>query len=118
MTMTKRTLAAVILAALPLATGTLRSDAIRPTGADAARSIAGQAAGPQWSYAMGEGLDGAVAVRVPDERMGLPALHAVAATTRRNGRRAHDRLDAPDSRSAVGRSTRRDVYATIVSQIA
>jgi hypothetical protein len=56
--MTKRTLAAVILAALPLATGTLRSDVIRPAGADAARSVAGHAAGPQWSYAMGEGLDG------------------------------------------------------------
>ncbi len=53
--MTKRTLAAVILAALPLATGTLRSDAIRPADAGAARSLAGQAAGPQWSYALGEG---------------------------------------------------------------
>ena len=55
MTMTKRTLAAVILAALPLATGTLRSDAIRPAAPDAARSVAGHAAGPQWSFAMGEG---------------------------------------------------------------
>ena len=52
--MTKRTLAAVILAALPLATGTLRSDAIGPTS-DAARSVAEHAASPQWSYAMGEG---------------------------------------------------------------
>lgn len=65
MTMTKRTLAAVILAALPLATGTLRSDAIRPAGPDAARSVAGQAAGPQWSFAMGEGLSGI-------QRLGCP----------------------------------------------
>ncbi len=57
MTMTKRTLAAVILAALPLATGTLRSDAIRPAGPDATRSVAEHAPGPQWSYVLGEGLD-------------------------------------------------------------
>ncbi len=55
--MTKRTLAALILAALPLATGTLRSDAIRPADAAATRSVAGHAPGPQWSYVFGEGMD-------------------------------------------------------------
>ena len=67
MTMTKRTLAAVILAALPLATGTLRSDAIRPAGADAARNVAGHAAGPQWHFAFGEGLHGTLLVACPNE---------------------------------------------------
>ena len=70
MTMTKRTLAAVILAALPLATGTLRSDAIRPAGADAARSVAGHAAGPQWSYAFGESLDAALLLMCPYQAWG------------------------------------------------
>ena len=63
--MTKRTLAAVILAALPLATGTLRSDVNRPSGGETARSVAGHAAGPQWSYAVGEGLDGTLLLACP-----------------------------------------------------
>lgn len=70
MTMTKRTLAAVILAALPLTTGTLRSDAIRPAGPDAARSVAGHAAGPQWSYAFGESLGEALLLTCPNQAWG------------------------------------------------
>lgn len=69
MTMTKRTLAAVILAALPLATGTLRSDAIRPTGA-AARSVAGHTAGPQWHLAFGEDLGGTLLIACPNQAWG------------------------------------------------
>ena len=53
--MTKRTLAAAILAALPLATGALRADCIRPADAAEARGIAGHDARPQWAYILGGG---------------------------------------------------------------
>lgn len=55
--MTKRTLAAATLAALPLAAGPLRADCIRSVDASATQGIAEHAPGPQWSYALGEGLD-------------------------------------------------------------
>ena len=55
--MTKRTLAAATLAALPFAAGPLRADCIRSADAAATRSVAEHAPGPQWSYVLGEGLD-------------------------------------------------------------
>ena len=55
-TRTRTALAAAILAALPLATGPLRADPIRSPDAGATRSVAGHPPGPQWSYAVGEGL--------------------------------------------------------------
>ena len=68
--MTKRTLAAVILAALPLATGTLRSDAIGPADAATTRSVADHAPSPQWSYALGEGMDGPLLLMCPRNAWG------------------------------------------------
>ena len=62
---TRRLVAAAILAALPLATGVLRADAVRPTDASAPRSVAEHTPEPQWSYAVGEGLDVAQLLMCP-----------------------------------------------------
>ena len=55
--MTKRTLAAATLVALPFAAGPLRADCIRSAEPAATRSVAEHTPGPQWSYVLGEGLD-------------------------------------------------------------
>ncbi len=52
--MTKRTLAAAALAALPFAAGPLRADCIRATDAAAARSVAEHDGGPRWVYVLGD----------------------------------------------------------------
>ena len=62
---TRRLVAAAILAALPLATGALRADPAPPADAAAGRSVAGSDARPQWSYVLGEGLDGALMLACP-----------------------------------------------------
>ena len=63
--MTKRTLAAATLAALPLATGALRADPVPSADAAATRSVAEHAPGPQWSYIVGEGLAGPLLLGCP-----------------------------------------------------
>lgn len=69
--MTKRTLAAATLAALPLATGALRADCIRTVDTAAAtRSVAGHAPGPQWSYVIGESLEGPLLLACPNQAWG------------------------------------------------
>ena len=67
---TRRLVAAAILAALPLATGALRADPIRSTDPAAARSVAEHAPGPQWSYAVGEGLEGPLLLGCPSAGWG------------------------------------------------
>ena len=62
---TRRLVAAAILAALPLATGALRADPIPSADAAATRSAAGHAPSPQWSYAVGEGLEGPLLLGCP-----------------------------------------------------
>ena len=52
--MTKRTLAAATLAALPLATGALQADPVRSVDTAATRSAAEHGAGPQWLFIVGE----------------------------------------------------------------
>ena len=63
---TRRLVAAATLAALPLATGALRADPIRSADPAAARSVAEHAPGPQWSYAVGEGLEGPLLLACPN----------------------------------------------------
>lgn len=67
---TRRLLAAAILAALPLATGALRADHIRSADASATRSTAEHTPGPQWSYAMGEGLQVPQLLACPNSGLG------------------------------------------------
>ena len=53
--MRKRTvLAAAILAALPLAAGTLQADPARPADADRTQGAVEQPDGPRWIYITGE----------------------------------------------------------------
>ena len=54
--MTKRTLAAATLAALPLATGMLRADSVGLADTAAARGVTEHDARPQWTYILGERL--------------------------------------------------------------
>ena len=54
--MRKRTaLAAAILAALPLAVGTLQANPARPADADRTQGAVEQPDGPRWIYVTGEG---------------------------------------------------------------
>ena len=55
-TATPRTLlAAAILAALPLASGALRADPVRPADDARTRSVIEHRDGPRWTYLTGEG---------------------------------------------------------------
>lgn len=64
--MTKRTLAAATLAALPLATGALRADPIRTVDTAVTQSLAEDAPSPKWSYFMGEDLMGPLLFGCPN----------------------------------------------------